>query len=378
MKEFEYRPIVSREFLGRKFELDWLRERLILRPRMLHPIVVSGNTGVGKTSLIHQFLASQRLSSTLYWLNLEPSGYSKEKPLDVLNRFTDLIYTDIPRNDFIVVIDGADSLTDDQLKNTAKRIFNIKATRGLIFICRKDHDFKDAEHLNLHNLLDSESINLVKTLMGDGLDFSKINQAFDIAKGNPLAISLLVEMLKRGGSQNFDDILSGRLYNISNGIALPETEIITSITPRIVSATDQLIAKLQRQPQSIFELTPRRFEELLAELLTDMGWEVELTQATRDGGKDILAYLDTDLGKMLCLVEAKRFRQDRTVGVDLVRNLYGTLCDHQANSAMLITTSSFSADARAFQKRHEYQLRLREFGDIIQWIQNYKNRTGFI
>ena len=92
----------------------------------------------------------------------------------------------------------------------------------------------------------------------------------------------------------------------------------------------------------------------------------------------MLAYLDTDLGRMLCLVEAKRYRKDRTVGVDLVRNLYGTLCDYQANRAMLITTSSFSQEAVNFRKRHEYQLQLRDYGDLLFWIDNYKNRAGII
>ena len=103
-----------------------------------------------------------------------------------------------------------------------------------------------------------------------------------------------------------------------------------------------------------------------------MGWEVELTQQTRDGGKDILAYLNTDLGRMLCLVEAKHYRKDRKIGVDLVRTLYGTLCDAQANSAMLITTSSFTSGAQEFQQRHEYQLGLRDYADVVNWIMKYK------
>lgn len=102
-----------------------------------------------------------------------------------------------------------------------------------------------------------------------------------------------------------------------------------------------------------------------------MGWEVELTQATRDGGKDILAYLNTDLGRLLCLVEAKHYRKDRKVGVELVRTLYGTFCDAQANSAMLVTSSSFSPEAHEFQRKHRYQLALRDYTNVISWIMKY-------
>ena len=76
--------------------------------------------------------------------------------------------------------------------------------------------------------------------------------------------------------------------------------------------------------------------------------------------------------------EAKRCRKDRTVGVDLVRSRYGTLCDYQADSTMFITTSSFSTDAVNFRKRHECQLHIRDYGDILFCINNYKNRVGVI
>jgi HJR/Mrr/RecB family endonuclease len=102
-----------------------------------------------------------------------------------------------------------------------------------------------------------------------------------------------------------------------------------------------------------------------------MGHEVTLTQATRDGGKDILASIKTECGEFLCLVEAKKYRADRKIGVSMVRTLYGTLCDYQASSAMLVTTSTYSKDAHAMQEKHQYQLSLRDYTDVAGWIQRY-------
>jgi restriction system protein len=51
-----------------------------------------------------------------------------------------------------------------------------------------------------------------------------------------------------------------------------------------------MIEGLKKQPKDIFNITPRQYEELVAELMHDMGYEVTLTPATRDGGKDILAF----------------------------------------------------------------------------------------
>ena len=48
-----------------------------------------------------------------------------------------------------------------------------------------------------------------------------------------------------------------------------------------------------RYPRRLYELKPRQFEELVAEIWDAFGFEVELTQQTRDGGKDILAIRKT-------------------------------------------------------------------------------------
>lgn len=138
--------------------------------------------------------------------------------------------------------------------------------------------------------------------------------------------------------------------------------------------TDYLIKKLQKYPQDIYRVTPRQFEEIIADLLKDKGFDIELTQQSRDGGKDILAYLNTDAGKLLTLVEAKRYGKTKPVGVSIIRSLYGTLCDYDANSAMLVTTSRFSKDTKEFQKKHPYRLALREYSDVVEWINKYKGK----
>ncbi len=369
MKEYEFKSVYDSTFIGRKHEEKWLRDHYFRTFRPPRPILVSGFAGIGKTTLIKQFLASTRLSSIPYWVDLERAN----DPQEIINHFLECLYVDIPRRDFIVVVDGSDFLSSEQIHDLIRKIYNVKATRGLIFIGRESRDIDGVEHLNLVNLDESEAGDLVAQLMDDESDNFSLTKVLGMTKGHPLAISLLAKLLKNGQPGNLESILSGHIYDFSKGIALSNTEIITNVRPRIISATDYLIQKLRKQPQSIYDLAPRKFEELLAELLTDMGWEVELTKATRDGGKDILAYLDTEVGKMLCLVEAKKYREDRKVGVDLVRSLYGTLYDHRASSAMLVTTSSFTSGAKEFQEKYEYQLSLRDYSDLVQWIQNYKS-----
>ena len=62
-------------------------------------------------------------------------------------------------------------------------------------------------------------------------------------------------------------------------------------------------------------------------------------------------------------------------GVEMVRTLYGTLCDYHANSAMLATTTTFSREeARDFEQKHKYQLALQDYTAMATWIQEYRTK----
>jgi DNA-binding transcriptional regulator/RsmH inhibitor MraZ len=45
----------------------------------------------------------------------------------------------------------------------------------------------------------------------------------------------------------------------------------------------------RKHPEKLYDISPRDFEKLVAEILRDMGFDVVLTKVTRDGGVDIYA-----------------------------------------------------------------------------------------
>ena len=149
-------------------------------------------------------------------------------------------------------------------------------------------------------------------------------------------------------------------------------ELIRSVQPKLIVVGAAIAERLQKNPRAMYTLAPREFEQLILEILRDRGHEAYLTPQTRDGGRDVLAYIDDDLyGRLLCLVEAKRYASHRKVGVDMVQRLYGTFSSEGASCAMLVTSSSFSAPARAFQVQHKYRLALKEYADIVKWIHDF-------
>jgi restriction system protein len=358
----DFHPI----FIGRRKELDWLEERILGRANSFSPIIVSGAAGVGKTALVRSFFQTRRFDYNPIWISLT----SGENPQIVIDN--NLIELREKRElvENIVVLDDADYLSDKELEKACSKFFNMKRIRAVILILRKSIALRRAEMITLGPLDMAQMELIVRKLCSTyNLDHSKFEEVLEVSRGNPRNIWSLIDILKHGGVSDYNRILTGNIFNLSESIS--EGKIISVVKPTVLLANDNLIAKLKREPAGLYKITPRKFEELLADLLKDMGWDVELTKATRDGGKDILASQQTAVGRILCLVEAKRYREDRKIGIDLVRSLYGTYTDYQASCAMLVTSSSFSADAKKFQAKHEHQISLRDYFDVVKWIRGY-------
>jgi len=95
----------------------------------------------------------------------------------------------------------------------------------------------------------------------------------------------------------------------------PKNIIIPTL---VVSVQHALIEIIQRDPQRLFSISPRAFEEIIAELFASRGYEVELTQQTRDGGRDIIA-VGSSMGiRNRYLIECKRYAPGHNVSIAAV------------------------------------------------------------
>jgi hypothetical protein len=131
---------------------------------------------------------------------------------------------------------------------------------------------------------------------------------------------------------------------------------------------EQVRREITNRPILLDSLDPRMFEELVAEIFRDHGWEVDLTARTRDGGFDIVAIRRSLPTNLKVLVEAKRYSPDRTVGVDVVRSLYGIRTLRAASQVVLATSTTVSADAKKeFSRVIPWELDFLERDKILQW-----------
>ncbi len=150
-----------------------------------------------------------------------------------------------------------------------------------------------------------------------------------------------------------------------------EIEKENDLTLIVTSVDDEVKKYLKKNPQKLYELSPRKFEELVASILKDLGFEVELTQATRDGGRDIIAHVRNAVSSYLTYIECKRYAADNKVGVGIVREVIGVHHIHKPTKSIIVTTSFFSKEAIKEAELMESQLDLRDFNDIKTWLQRY-------
>jgi restriction endonuclease Mrr len=155
----------------------------------------------------------------------------------------------------------------------------------------------------------------------------------------------------------------------------PERALI-EVPKLVVEVRRDLAARIAMDPEMLRSISPREFEELMAEVFSALGYVVELTAPSRDGGKDIIAVrADHGIVSKL-LVECKRYVPPNMVDVGLVRQLYAVKQFEHASKALLVTTSYFTRGARELEQQYLYELELKDFDAVTEWVKAHSGIVG--
>ncbi len=144
----------------------------------------------------------------------------------------------------------------------------------------------------------------------------------------------------------------------------------------------EIVKKHVNREKLLETLDPFEFEEVVAELLNDNGFDVFLTPRTSDGGKDIIAAYSTSTKTTLMMVECKRRKATRTLGPVDARALMGVFNMEKCKGtgydcAMLVTTAKrIGPSALEFEDVFS-ELSIKDYNDLMGWIETYgKIREG--
>jgi restriction system protein len=143
-------------------------------------------------------------------------------------------------------------------------------------------------------------------------------------------------------------IFSGKLINLS-----PVKPILNISTEdnRFIESKDVLSELTSKD--NLASMPWEDFEHLVRQLFEKMfnassGAEVKVTQASRDGGVDAIAFDPDPIKGGKFIIQAKRY--NNVVSVSSVRDLYGTMIHEGATKGILVTTSYFGKDSYEFVK----------------------------
>jgi hypothetical protein len=137
-----------------------------------------------------------------------------------------------------------------------------------------------------------------------------------------------------------------------------------------------IIRELSREPDRVFSLGDRGFEELIAELVAAQGYDVRLTPQTRDGGYDIVATRRERLFPSTYLIEAKLWTPPRRVGRPVIQSLFGVGIAHRCNGVMVVTPTLFTRVALEFVGVENLTdfVRLVDGKELPEWYRAYQPR----
>ena len=208
----------------------------------------------------------------------------------------------------------------------------------------------------IHEIFEADSVNAIEAVSFNGW-VKSINKATGKEENN----CILTMQVKK------DEFLEINLSRIDpkicfknlKGVASSKLSSLTPVQPILqLSKTDKRFVDSYDVADSVDNSTNlaamdwEDFEHLIRELFEkefkSSGGEVKVTQASRDGGVDAIAFDPDPIRGGKIVIQAKRYTN--TVGVAAVRDLYGTVVNEGATKGILVTTADYGPDAYQFAK----------------------------
>lgn len=172
-----------------------------------------------------------------------------------------------------------------------------------------------------------------------------------IQNGQKISNSELIALYKSHNTESdlglaFDHLLEdgeAELFDQLSNLYVEQPEIASSFAGIWCPNFEQeMLTYFQQYPDRLYNLDPRKFEELVAAIFKNNGFTVELTPQTRDGGADIIAVQHSAFtGDTVSLIECKRYAPTQKVGIGVVQRLIGAVHQRQATKGVIVTTSFF-------------------------------------
>jgi len=232
----------------------------------------------------------------------------------------------------------------------------------------------------IHELYTADVINVLESIVFNGWV-----ESIDKATGKKINPCILSVHANRAEflAINLTSVDPKLCFKKLKGIGSATLHSLTSIAPvltisredkRFISSYE--VAEELDESYNLAAMDWEDFEQLIRELFEEIfaqyGGEVKITQASRDGGVDAVAFDPDPIRGGKIVIQAKRYTN--TVGVSAVRDLYGTLINEGATKGILVTTADFGPDAYEFAK--DKPLSLLNGGNLLNLLEKHGHKAN--
>ena len=206
----------------------------------------------------------------------------------------------------------------------------------------------------IHVSFSIDSINAVDSIVFNGWS-NAINKATGLY--NKACILSVVCDKNEFQKINLSEVDPKECFKSLKGISAHKISNLTPINPiisienndkRFVSSKDIDIDSSTNLASMHWEDFEHLIREIFEKEFSSNGGEVKVTQSSRDGGVDAIAFDPDPIRGGKIVIQAKRYTN--IVGVSAVRDLYGTVMNEGATKGILVTTSDYGSDSFKFAK----------------------------
>lgn len=256
----------------------------------------------------------------------------------------------------------------------------------------REKDLTDAQARNLydsvlyqiclrtvHEILESDYAGTVASAV-----FNGYVTAIDPTNGKVATTCILSLQVTR---DEFDDLDLAKVepkacFKALKGVGSSKLHSMAAVAPimemsrtdaRFVSSRE--VTGLLDESVNLATMDWEDFEHLTREIFEaefrSHGGEVKVTQSSRDGGVDAIAFDPDPIRGGKIVIQAKRYTN--TVSVAAVRDLYGTVMNEGATKGILVTTSDYGPDAYRFAK--DKPLTLMNGSNLLHLLEKHGHRA---
>jgi hypothetical protein len=169
--------------------------------------------------------------------------------------------------------------------------------------------------------------------------------------------------------KNEPELIISREFGPESLLASENKILIRGCAPSLLA-----LRRLFSKRVDLGKITWRELEEIIAELLSRDGYDVELGRGTKDNGVDVLASkILPDIGLLRTVWQAKHLKPGNKVELKTIRELADIRDQEGATKGVIVTTGFLTSGALQRIKRDAYRLGKIEGPELEDWIRRSLN-----